>query len=133
MLQRAAEDAVSPEHITAIVRRAVRSALEGNLAAAKLVLERVCGRAPDAKSDSEPLGLTLPNLKTSAGCTAAIDKVVEAITAGTVDVATAKVLLDAVHARLKAIEVTDLEQRLADLEKAAESVDLGKGRNMRRI
>lgn len=42
-------------------------------------------------------------------------------------------LVDVITARIKAIEATDLEARLAELEKAAGTVDLPGSRNMRRL
>ena len=125
MLQRAAEDAVSPDLVNAIVRRAARSALEGNLAATKVVLDRVCGRPTEAQADIASPDIALPRLTTAAACPAAIDVLIAAMTAGTVDLPTAKFLLDAVEQRRKAIETLEHEQRLTELEKAAASVDLG--------
>jgi hypothetical protein len=121
-LRRAAEDAIAPEHITAILRRATRMALEGNMAAMRLVMERTCGRPFEAPATGMPVELELPQLRTAANCTFAIDKLAEAICKGTVDRDAAKILLEVIQTRLKAIEVTDLENRLAQLEQAAEAV-----------
>jgi hypothetical protein len=126
MLQRAAENAVSPEMVSGMVRRAARAGLEGNFAATRLVLDRVCGRSPEARAEVEPTDVEMPTLATAANCTAAIDKIIAAITAGTVDLATAKFLLDVVERRRKTIETVDQEERIVELEKAAESVDLGR-------
>lgn len=128
-LQRAAQAAVTPEHVSAIMRRAVRSALEGNLSAAKLVLDRACGKAREGAGEPVPLDLDLPNLRTAANCAAAIDRIAAAVTAGTVEATSAKLLLEVVQARLKAIEVQDLESRLAELERQASVVDFGGRRN----
>ena len=124
-LVRAASDAVEPQHVTAIMRRAVRMALEGNLSAMRFVIERTCGRAADAPTAPMPLDVSLPSLRTAASCATAIDKITAAVTAGTIDLATAKALTDIVCARMKAIEVNDLEERLAELEKQASTVDFG--------
>ena len=123
-LSEAAKNAVSAEHIVAIMRRMTRSALEGNLAAARFVVERACGRAAEAPVDAAPLGVTLPKLINAASCTTAIDRLVEAVCNGTVDRDVAKALADLVQARMKGIELNDLEARLAELEKAAESVEM---------
>src|SRR5690606_37661206 len=61
-LRRAAEDAITPEHVAAMVRKATRMGLEGNLTAMRLVFERTCGRAADAPIEAEPLGISLPRL-----------------------------------------------------------------------
>ena len=107
--------------------------LKGNLAAMRFVAERTCGRAPEASPEAVPLDFTLPKLQSVANCTAAIDRLADAITQGTVDRDTAKMLLEVITARMKAIEMNDLEARLTELEKAAASVDLPGSRNMRRL
>ena len=132
-LRRAAEEAVSPEHIGAITRRAVRMALEGNLAAMKFVFDRTCGKAVEGPSEGVATEMVLPNLTTAASCAAAIDRIAEALCSGAVDRETAKVMVDVVQARLRAIETSELEARLAELEEAAKSVELdGRRRGGRR-
>ena len=123
-LQRAAEAAVTPEHISAIIRRAVRAALEGNLAAARLVLERVCGRPTEGQREPVPLAIDLPSMRTAADCDLAMQKVVEGITSGSITEDAARLLLDAITARMKSIELNDHGRRLAEIEKAAASVEL---------
>ena len=130
-LRRAAEEAISPEHIQAMVRKATRMGLEGNLAAMRFVMERTCGRAAEAPVESEPLAIVLPALHTAADCNAAIERIVEGIVKGTVERDAAKLLLDAAQARLKAIEVNELETRLTALEEAAKVVDTCAVRNRR--
>ena len=122
-LQRAAQDAVTTEHMAALMRKALRLGLEGNLSAMRLVFERTCGRAADAPVESEPLGIALPRLRTAADCNLAIEKVVEGICNGTVNREAATLLIDAIQMRLKAIEVDELETRLVELEQAAASVE----------
>jgi hypothetical protein len=114
------------------MRKATRLALEGNLAAMRFVLERACGRAAEAPADGVALDLQLPKLRTAVDCAAAIDQLTAAICDGTVDRDHAKVLLDVVQARLKAIEVNDLDQRLVELEKALGTVD-ARGNHLRRL
>jgi hypothetical protein len=116
--------------MTAMVRKALRLALEGNLAAMRFVAERTLGRAPEASIQIEPPELAMPSLRTAANCATAIDRLMEAVAAGTIELSTAKVMHDLVQTRLKAIEVNDLETRLTELEKAAANVDLGNGRKL---
>lgn len=123
-LQRAAQEAVTPEHMAAMMRRAMRMALEGNLAAMRFVAERACGKPPDAPAAPIALDIDPPRLLTATDCTAAVQKLTDAICRGTVDVVHGKVLLDAIATQAKLIEVGDLEQRLAELEKQAQSVDM---------
>jgi len=80
-----------------------------------------------------PNDLALPRMRTATDCNLAIERIGVAVAKGECDLATAKVMLDVVLARLKAIEVNDLETRLAELEKTASTVDLPGSRNMRRL
>ena len=125
-LQRAAEEAITPEHVQAMLRKATRMALEGNLTAMRLVLERTTGRAPESPVDVEPLGIALPKLQTAADCNVALERLIAGIVDGKVDRETAKLLIDAVHTRLRVLEVTEMETRLAELERSA-AVRAGKG------
>jgi len=52
---------------------------------------------------------------------------------GAITVDTAKALIDVINVRVKAIEVKDLEGRLAELEAAAQSVELGSRRRGGRL
>ena len=122
-LRRAAVEAITEEHIQAMIRKAARMGLEGNLAAMRLVFERVCGRVAEAPVETEPLAISLPRLRTAADCTLALERVSEAVCAGRIDHDSAKLLVDMIQARLKAIEVGEMEERLAELEKTARTVD----------
>lgn len=126
-LRRAAEEAITPEHIAAIIRKATRMALEGNAVAMRLVLERVCGRAAEAPAEGAPLNLNLPQLRTAENCAFALDRLVEAMCQGTCDRDSAKVMIDVIQTRLKAIEVKNLEERLSELEQALGTVDVRGG------
>ena len=106
-------------------RDVVRMALEGNLAAMRFVAERACGKPPEAPSAANALDIAPLRLKTAADCTAAVQKLSDAICTGTIDIVHGKVLLDAVALQAKLIEGGELEARLAELEKQAASVDLG--------
>jgi hypothetical protein len=124
-LRQAAEEAVSPEIIKSAMRKCAVLALQGNLTALRILLERTLGRPLEAREDAEPLDLTPPRLRTAADCSTALEKVTDAICRGTVEVQSAKLLIDAITARIKVLEVTELEARLAELEKQAASVDFG--------
>jgi hypothetical protein len=99
----------------------------------RLVFERTSGRAADAPLEAEPLGINLPRLHTAADCNAAIERLLDGICKGSVDRDAAKVLIDVIQTRLKAIEVTELEERLARLEETAAAVDLGPASRSRRF
>jgi hypothetical protein len=117
-LRRAAEEAIDPEHIAAMIRKATRMGLEGDLTAMKIVFERTCGKASEAPA--EPVGVTLSGLRTAQDCNQAIEQVIGGFCRGEVDRDAAKILTDAVLARVRAIEVVELDERLTSLEQATE-------------
>ena len=119
-LRLAAQEAISEEHMQAMIRKAAAMALQGNLAAMRLVFERTAGRPAEATADDEPLPFTLPELRSAADCEAALEQVMAAFCARTIDRDTAKVLTEMIHVRIKAIETRDLESRLEQMERTAE-------------
>ena len=100
-------------------------ALEGNLSAMRFVFDRVCGRSAEAPRDAEPVAVEMPPMRTAADCNLAVERVLRAIVEGTVDRDIATLLIEAIQTRLKAIELNDLEERLAELEKTASTVERG--------
>jgi len=117
--RKAAEEAISEDHIEAIIRKATRMALEGNLSAMRFVIERVSGRVADAPIEAEPINIKVPRLRSVKDCDRAIESLIDGICKGTVDREAGKLLIDAVNARLKSIETSELEERLKQLENAA--------------
>jgi hypothetical protein len=96
---------------------------------ARRALERTCGKALDAPPVGVALDIQPPKLRTAADCTVALQKVTDAICAGTLDLLHGKVLLDAIETQAKLINVTDLDARLDELEKQAGMVDFRARRN----
>lgn len=123
-LQETAAEAITEEHLQAMLRKAAAMGLQGNLSAMRFVFERVCGKPPEAPADAEPLGIALPAMSNAAQCTLALERITQAICAGTLDRDVAKLLIDAVEARLKAIDVHELEERMANLEASAANVEM---------
>ena len=109
--------------IRGAMRKVTMLALQGNLAALRLLLDRTLGRAAEVPT-GEPLDIQPPKLRTAADCTAAVQKVTDAICQGSIDLLQGKVLLDAIATQCKLLEVTALEAQLAELEKQAATVDL---------
>lgn len=130
-LRRAVEEAVTPEHLTAVMRRVLRMALEGNMAAIRVVLERTCGRPAQQPTEAVALDFELPPLRTVQDCIVATDRVATAVCDGQLDGEAAKVFLGVIQTRLKAIEVTDFEARLRQLEEQAALVELPRGAGRR--
>ncbi len=79
--RRAVEEAVTPDMLAAAMRKCALLALQGNLAALRILLERTLGR-PAEVAAAEPLDIEPLRLRTAADCTAAIQKVTDAICAG---------------------------------------------------
>lgn len=130
-LRRAAEEAVTPEIIAAMVRKAARLGLEGNLTAMRLVFDRTCGRAAEAPAEGVAAEVALPQLRSVADCNQALDRVIAGVLDGSVDRELGKLLIAAVQTRLRGIEANELEARLVELEQAARHVDTNKRRNGR--
>jgi len=128
LLRRAAEDAISPEHVAAMIRKATRMGLEGDLAAMRLVFERTSGRAAEAPTEAEPFDIALPRCKTAADCSVALERIIDGVCKGTLDRESAQLLIAGVQARLKALELTELEQRLDQVEEAAKQAEQNSGR-----
>lgn len=127
-LKAAVENAVTAEHLTAIMRRATRMALEGNLSAMRFVIERSCGRPVEATADPAPLAIELPRMRTASDCDAAVQKITDAIVKGTISESAAKLLFEAIQTRLKALQTVDFEARLMELEHGATLVQRPKDR-----
>jgi hypothetical protein len=122
-LRRAAEEAVTPEIMNAAMRKCAMLALQGNLAAMRILLDRVLGRPAEAPTD-EPLDIAAPKLRTAADCSAALQRVSDAMCAGRLDAAAGKALVDLISTQAKLLEVSELAARIEELEKMAGTVEL---------
>jgi hypothetical protein len=111
-LRRAVENAVTPDHIAAMIRRAMRKGLEGDLQATKLVLEQATGRPPQAAIEPEALNIRLPEMITPDACGQATDTVILGMTKGMIDREVGKTLLNAIKTRLQALQVAQKERDL---------------------
>ncbi len=95
----------------AIARKAIELALNGDTVALRLCLERI---APAKRERPSPF--TLPKLETAADAVAASAAHVQAVAAGELTTAQAAELGKLVESFVKAIEVTDVIERLERLE-----------------
>lgn len=123
-LRHAANEALTPVVVKSVLRKVAVKALEGNLHAARIVLERALGR-PEEAATAQPLDIAAPRLRTAADCTAALQKISNALVAGSIDVAAAQVLTGLIQTQAHLIEKGELETRITELERQAASVDLG--------
>ena len=122
--RRAVEEAVTPDMLAAAMRKCALLALQGNLAAMRILFERTLGRPADVPA-GEPLDIEPLRLRNATDCTAALQRVTDAMCQGRLDLLQGKVLIDAIATQSKLIDVSNLEERLAELERMVATVDLG--------
>ena len=96
-----------------LTRKAIDLAMDGDLTALRLCLERIC---PPRKS--HPINIELPESKTAEGVADAQAAVVQAVGDGEITPQDGQILSNILEARRKSIETQDHESRLAELEKA---------------
>lgn len=94
-----------------ITEAVVGLAKEGDLSAARLVLERLL---PPAKE--RPISLALPSTDTAGGIAEAQQAILQAVAAGDLLLGEGTALAGIVEARRKAVETLQLEQRITALE-----------------
>jgi hypothetical protein len=94
-----------------ITEAVVGLAKDGDLSAARLVLERL---VPPAKE--RPIFLALPDTSTAGGIAEAQQAILQAVAAGDLLPGEGSTLAGIVEARRKAVETLELEQRITALE-----------------
>jgi len=97
----------------ALTRRAIEMALDGDIAALRLVLERLVPPRRDA-----PLAIDLPPVVTAADAATAMSQLVAAVSAGTITPAEAQAVAGLIEQHRRTLETTELERRIAELEAA---------------
>ena len=95
-----------------ITKTIIDAAKGGDLAAARLVLERL---APPMRE--RPISIDLPETSTSEGIDKASQTVLAAAASGEILPGEAQVLAGIIEGRRKAVETLELEKRIAALEK----------------
>jgi hypothetical protein len=123
LLRQAAEEAISVDCVKAVMLSAARKALQGDVAAMRVVLEHACGRPTGQELEAPTVHLDLPELYTADDCNAAVGVVLRALTHGEILETYAKVVIEGIQARLKALEQSEYEARLAKLEETAGTVN----------
>jgi hypothetical protein len=101
--------------IDTIVKTVLEAAAQGDMTAARLVLERV---VPVRRG--RPVNLTLPPVKTAADVVEALGATVQAMADGEITPDEAVTIAGVLEAKRKAIETADLEARLVRLEQQTE-------------
>ena len=103
--------AAMEEGADAIARKVVDLAKEGDISAARLVLERL---VPPAKE--RPIFLSLPDTSSADGVAQAQAAILQAVAAGDLLPGEAATLAGIVESRRKALETQELEARISALE-----------------
>jgi hypothetical protein len=104
-------DALLDGEAAAITRKAVEMAKAGDTVALRLCLDRI---APVRKD--RPVEFALPEIKTSADIVTATSALLAAVAAGDLTPSEAAELGKLVDAHVRAIEVTEIQERLDALE-----------------
>lgn len=98
-------------NVEAITQAVIDAARQGDLAAAKLVIERI---APPVRE--RPLDIHLPATDSAEGIREAQSAIVQAVACGDLLPAEGTTLSTIVEAKRKAMETLELEQRITALE-----------------
>ena len=97
----------------ALTRKAIEKALEGDMAALRLCLERVLPPRRD-----RPVAFELPKIETAADALEALSAILAACADGTLSPGQAAEIMDLIATHVRTLEVTEIEARLTALEKA---------------
>ena len=96
------------ERVTTAV---IEAASKGDMAAARLILDRIC------PARREPaVSLDLPNIESAADLPMAIAAILQAVSAGDLTPGEAAKITSTIEAAGSAIELHDLDRRIADIE-----------------
>ena len=99
------------DEIEGICRKAIEEAKQGNIQAIKLVLDRIL---PPKKEAS--IFIDLPVMKAASDILEAVHRVTIAVCQGEITPSEGEMLTRIIDIQAKAIEVTEFEQRLKNLE-----------------
>ncbi|MGI8705017.1 MAG: DUF5681 domain-containing protein [Sphingomicrobium sp.] len=108
---RAVEELLEGEH-EALTRKAIEKALEGDITALRLCLDRIAPARKDA-----PVSVVLPSIKTATDTVEASAVLLDAVAAGEVTPDEAARVMVLLTAHKSIVETGDLETRIAALEK----------------
>jgi hypothetical protein len=106
-----AAEALLDGEVEAITRKAIEKALEGDMAAIRLCLERIL---PAVKS--RPIEIDLPLVATAKDITAAHGAVIAEMAKGEITPDDAAAIAGVLEARRRAIETVELEARIEKIE-----------------
>ena len=105
-------DAVEPRMVEAIAKRMVKAALEGDVAAAKVVLDRTLGRGT-------PVVFRMPRIESAADLPGALNQILRAAARGAISPEDAARFAGIVDVAGRALAAAEIEERLQRLETGA--------------
>ena len=95
-----------------LTQKAVEAALEGDMTAMRLCLERIC---PPRKE--RPIHINLPKAETSADAVKVMGVIIEAVSTGEIAPGEGRQLASLVEGQRRVLETEELEARIVALEK----------------
>lgn len=101
------------EHTEALTQAAVDKALEGDTAALRLCLERICPPRKDT-----PISFDFQGMKSAADAAEAAGQIVDAVASGELTPMEGAGVMGLVDSYHRTLEVSELEARIAKLEEA---------------
>jgi hypothetical protein len=99
------------DHIGPITQKAVDAAINGDMAAIKMIMDRML---PPARS--RPISIELPPITDIASVSIAQSEILKAVTEGDLLLEEAEALTGLLEARRRSFEAADLEERIKQLE-----------------
>ena len=108
----AALDAIGEESAQDLIRSVVANALDGDMAAARILLDRVW---PVRKG--RPVSFVMPKVETAADTAKALGGVLEAVANGLLTIEEGQGMAAILESQRKALELTAIEERLTALER----------------
>ena len=114
----AVREAIQPKYVATVLKKMVKLAVEeGDVAAARVLLERTLGKPKDAPDEAFAT-FELPAISTASDCVTAAGKVLAAVAAGEVGMAEAGQITGMIEVLRRGIETASLEARVAALEES---------------
>lgn len=107
----ALRELISNDQSDAILNIMIKSALDGNLTAARYILDRVAPASP-----SQPIMIDLPPIDSVEAGAHAIDVTLKAVGQGDITLNDAKEVIELIKDRIKLIETVGFEQRIRQVE-----------------
>jgi len=120
--QEALQEAVTTEEFKKVVKRLVALAIEGDVAASKVVLDRCLGKV-QAIIQEEAISFQLPPIESAADLPKATGAIAEALSDGRLTPQNATIFNSIIESQRRAIETYDHERRLAEIEAEIENME----------